>query len=95
MPLTKVIDLALNNTLSRTTLTSGTTMLALVSIFIFGGETLRGFSFAMIWGVFVGTYSSIFVASALLLYTNVRRTAPTTEDGGKPPKSDPETGAVV
>ena len=68
-----VINLSLNRTLSRTTLTSGTTLLALVSIYILGGEVLRGFSFALIWGVIVGTYSSIFVASALLLHTGLKR----------------------
>lgn len=73
LSLSDVIDLAVNRTLSRTLLTSGTTLLALASIFILGGEVLRGFSFAMIWGVFVGTYSSIFIASALLLHTGLRR----------------------
>ena len=73
LPVAEVIDLAVNNTLSRTTLTSGTTLLALVSIFLFGGDVLRSFSFALIWGIFVGTFSSIFVASALLLHTGVRR----------------------
>lgn len=73
MKLSDVINLALNRTLTRTTLTSGTTLLALVSIYVLGGEVLRGFSFALIWGVVVGTYSSIFVASALLLHTNLRR----------------------
>ncbi len=68
-----VINLSLNRTLSRTLLTSGTTLLALISIYLLGGEVLRGFSFALIWGVIVGTYSSIFVASALLLHTGVKR----------------------
>lgn len=73
MKLVDVINLALNRTLTRTTLTSGTTLLALVSIYVLGGEVLRGFSFALIWGIVVGTYSSIFVASALLLHMNLRR----------------------
>jgi preprotein translocase subunit SecF len=73
MPLLELMDLALNKTLSRTLLTSGTTLMALFCIFFFGGEVLRGFSFAMIWGIGIGTYSSIFVASALLIYTGVRR----------------------
>ena len=60
-----------NETLSRTLITSVTTLLALTSIFIFGGEILKGFSFAMIAGVIVGTYSSIFVATPILNYTNV------------------------
>ena len=95
MPVPQVIDLALNNTLSRTLLTSGTTLLALLSIFIFGGETLRGFSFAMIWGVVIGTYSSIFIASALLLHTGVRRGAHIEKGEATPDEKDPETGAVV
>lgn len=73
MPIKDVINLSLNRTLTRTTLTSGTTLLALISIYVLGGEVLRGFSFALIWGVIVGTYSSIFVASALLLHTGLKR----------------------
>ncbi len=72
MPVKDVIDLSVNRTLSRTLLTSGTTLLALLAIFVLGGDVLRGFSFAMIWGIFVGTYSSIFIASAILLQTGVR-----------------------
>ena len=70
----KIFDLtniSINETLSRTIITSATTLLALFSIFIFGGEILKGFSFAMILGVIVGTYSSIFVATPILNYTNV------------------------
>ena len=59
-------NLSINETLSRTLITSVTTLLALFSIFILGGEILRGFSFAMILGVFIGTYSSIFVATPAL-----------------------------
>ena len=62
-----------NETLSRTLITSTTTLLALFSIYIFGGAILKGFSFAMIIGVIVGTYSSIFVASPVLNYTNVNQ----------------------
>ena len=58
-------------TLSRTVITSTTTLLALISIFILGGEILKGFSLAMIIGVIIGTYSSIFVASPILKYLNV------------------------
>ena len=60
-----------NETLSRTLITSATTLLALFSIYFFGGEILKGFSFAMIIGVIVGTYSSIFVAAPILKYTKV------------------------
>ena len=61
-----IANLSINETLARTIITSVTTLLALVSIFILGGEILRGFSFAMILGVLIGTYSSIFVASPIL-----------------------------
>lgn len=73
LDLSKVIDLAVNATMSRTLLTSGTTLLALLSIFLFGGEVLRGMSFGLIFGVIVGTYSSIFVASAVLLFLGIDR----------------------
>jgi preprotein translocase subunit SecF len=61
-----ISNLSINETLARTIITSATTLLALLSIFILGGEILRGFSFAMILGVIIGTYSSIFVASPIL-----------------------------
>jgi preprotein translocase subunit SecF/SecD/SecF fusion protein len=67
MPDRDVINLALNGTLSRTLLTSGTTLLALLAIFFLGGPVLRGMSFALIWGVIIGTYSSIFIASSIVL----------------------------
>ena len=66
-----IANLSINETLSRTIITSITTLLALISIFILGGEILRGFSFAMIMGVLIGTFSSIFVASPILKYFNV------------------------
>ena len=66
-----IANLSINETLSRTIITSVTTLLALFSIFILGGEILRGFSFAMILGVFIGTYSSIFVASPILKFFKV------------------------
>ena len=66
-----VSNLSVNETLSRTLITSVTTLLALFSIFILGGEILKGFSFAMILGVIIGTYSSIFVASPVLRYLKV------------------------
>ncbi len=67
----EISNLSVNETLSRTLITSITTLLALFSIFILGGEILRGFSFAMILGVIIGTYSSIFVASPILKYLKV------------------------
>jgi preprotein translocase SecF subunit len=66
-----IANLSINETLARTIITSVTTLLALFSIFILGGEILRGFSFAMILGVLIGTYSSIFVASPILNYFKV------------------------
>nr|WP_321444530.1 protein translocase subunit SecF [uncultured Cohaesibacter sp.] len=72
-PLTDVLDLSINQTLSRTLLTSVTTLLALGSLYFLGGEVIRSFTFAMIWGVFVGTYSSIFIAAPLLIFLNLRQ----------------------
>ncbi|PHR91100.1 MAG: protein translocase subunit SecF [Robiginitomaculum sp.] len=73
-PLEDVLNLSINDTLSRTIMTSVTTMLALVALFVWGGDGLHGFAFAMIWGVFVGTYSSIFVAAPVLMVLGVNRT---------------------
>jgi preprotein translocase subunit SecF len=80
--LTEVLNLSINETLSRTVMTSVTTLLALVSLFILGGDVIRGFVFAMIWGVLVGTYSSVFVASSTLLHLGVKR------DWSKPSNTD-------
>ena len=73
MPLHELVDLSINQTLARTIMTSFTTLLALLALFFFGGEVLRGFSFALIWGIVVGTYSSVFIASPILLRTGVKR----------------------
>jgi len=73
MPMIELLDLSINHTLSRTVLTSFTTLLALFSLYIFGGEVIRGFTFAMIWGIGVGTYSSIFIASPILYHLGVKR----------------------
>lgn len=67
----EIANISINETFSRTIITSGTTLLAVVSIFVFGGEILRGFSFAMILGIIFGTYSSIFIASPALNYFKV------------------------
>jgi len=66
-PLFDVLNMSINRTMSRTILTAGTTLLAVLVIFIFGGEVLRAFAFTMAFGIIIGTYSSIFVASALVL----------------------------
>ena len=67
----EISNISLNETLSRTLITSFTTLLALFSIFFLGGEILRGFSFAMILGVIIGSYSSIFIASPILKFLKV------------------------
>ena len=67
----ELTNISINETLSRTLITSITTLLALVSIFIFGGEILKGFSLAMIFGVIFGTYSSIYIANTILVRLNV------------------------
>ena len=69
--ISETADLSINETLSRTIITSVTTLLALISIYVLGGEILRGFSFAMILGVIIGTYSSIFVAAPVLKFFKV------------------------
>ena len=79
----KIFDLtniSINETLSRTIITSVTTLLALLSIFIFGGAILKGFSFAMILGVIVGTYSSIYIANPILVRLNVSQKTILKED---------------
>ncbi|MCR9256074.1 MAG: protein translocase subunit SecF [Alphaproteobacteria bacterium] len=77
-------NLSINETLSRTLLTSGTTLLALLSLFIFGGPVIREFSGALIFGILIGTYSSIFVATPILLQLNLQRGSDEEEDSGKP-----------
>jgi len=76
----EISDTSTNQTLSRTLITSVTTLLALLSIYIFGGAILKGFSFAMIIGVIIGTYSSIFVATPILNYTKVTQKSVLRED---------------
>ncbi len=73
MPLREVIDLSINETLSRTIITGVTAILALSGLAIFGGEALHGFSLALIFGILIGTYSSIYVASPIILLWGVKR----------------------
>ncbi|NVO27725.1 protein translocase subunit SecF [Donghicola sp. C2-DW-16] len=73
MPLKELLNLSINETLSRTFMTSFTTLVALIALLVLGGDVIRGFVFAMTWGIFVGTYSSVFVASTLLLLMGVKR----------------------
>jgi SecD/SecF fusion protein len=72
MPIPELIDLSVNQTLSRTLLTGVTTLLALIALYFLGGEVLAGFSFAMIFGILVGTYSSVFIASPILILFKLR-----------------------
>ena len=83
-PLKEVLNISVNETLSRTVMTSVTTLLALLALFVLGGDVIRGFVFAMIWGVIVGTYSSVFVASAVLLWLGVKRDWSKAADDDKP-----------
>ncbi|MFK7839673.1 MAG: protein translocase subunit SecF [Bdellovibrionales bacterium] len=73
MPLDELFNLAVNKTLARTIMTSVTTLLALIALYVFGGEVIRGFIYALIFGVVIGTYSSVFVAAPLLMFMNLKR----------------------
>lgn len=73
MPLDELLNLSINETLSRTILTGCTAIVVLIVLYVFGGEVIRNFNFAMLFGVLVGTYSSIFIAAPLLGYLGVRR----------------------
>ena len=77
-----IMNLSVNETLSRTIMTSGTTLIALLALLILGGDVIRGFVFAIFWGVIVGTYSSVFVAKNIVLYLGVKR------DWSKPDKTE-------
>jgi preprotein translocase SecF subunit len=82
MPITELINLSNNETLARSVITHLTTLLAVLALLFFGGEVIRGFSIAMVWGIFVGTYSSVFVAVPVLVYLNLRPDQSPT--GGEP-----------
>lgn len=73
MPLTELLDLSINETLSRTVLTGVTTIAVLLSLFFLGGEVIRNFTFAMLFGVIIGTYSSIFISAPLIDYLGIKR----------------------
>jgi len=87
MPLKEVMNLSVNETLSRTLMTSVTTLIALGAMLIFGGDVIRGFAFAIFFGVVLGTYSSVFVAKNLVLFIGLDR-------GDKPKKSNNEFANV-
>jgi len=79
MPLEQLLDLSINETLARTLATSLTTLLALLALYLFGGAVISGFTIIMIWGVVIGTYSTIYIATPVLYYLNLRgQDAPTT-----------------
>src|SRR4029453_670082 len=83
MPLIELLNLSINETLSRTVLTSVTTALAVLALYIFCTQVIHGFSFAMLFGIIIGTYSSIFVAAPFLLLFGVKRdrTGPAPKEG--------------
>ncbi|NIY74407.1 protein translocase subunit SecF [Thalassospira sp. HF15] len=81
MEIPDLLDLSINSTLARTTMTSFTTLLALIALFVFGGEAIRGFTMALIFGIVIGTYSSICVASPLLVVLRLKRKIPEAEEG--------------
>ncbi len=80
LPIDEVLDMAINRTLTRTMLTSLTTLLALIALFLFGGQVIRGFTIGLIWGVIIGTYSSIGIAVPLLARMQLRAEAVAVED---------------
>ena len=75
MPLADLIDRSINETLARTVMTSLTTLLALFALLVFGGPIIRNFTIAMIWGILIGTYSTVYVAAPMILHLNLRREA--------------------
>ena len=72
-PLEQVVNLSVNQTLARTIITAGTTFLSVLSLYIFGGEALRGFAFTMLVGIVSGTYSTVFIASAIAIILSQRK----------------------
>jgi preprotein translocase SecF subunit len=86
MPFQDLLDLSINETLQRTVVTAFTTLLALIALSTLGGPVIRDFSLAMIFGVVVGTYSSVYIAAPILLFLNVR-------SEGNAPESKSESSA--
>ena len=82
MPMVDLLNLSVNETLSRTMMTSLTTLIALIALYMLGGEVIRGFTFGMIWGIVIGTYSSIFIAAMIVMMLGVKRDWSKPEDGG-------------
>jgi len=92
MSMTDIVNLSVNETLSRTTVTAGLTLISVIALFLFGGEVLRGFAIALIWGITIGTYSSICIAAAGLL--GLRHSKIRGDDKAQEPgKGAPQHGA--
>lgn len=87
MPLPAMLDLAINQTLTRTTNTALTTLIALLALYVFGGEVIRSFTFAMLFGVIVGTYSSIFIAAPVLIFLDPQLAGDKSEEDGEEEKA--------
>ena len=94
--LPEIIDISINSTLPRTILTASTTFIALMALVVFGGDVIRSFTISMAWGVFVGTYSSIFIASPILIYFGLTtRLDQAGEDDDEKKLTKPADGASV
>lgn len=94
MPLEEIIDLSINQTLGRTVVTSVTVLIAAVSLLVFGGEAMRGFNEIMVFGVLIGTYSSIVISAPLLIYLRLRANVDRPAPAGKtPPTTAPKAKA--
>jgi preprotein translocase subunit SecF len=85
-PLEQVVNLSVNQTLARTVITAGTTFLSVLSLYIFGGEALRGFAFTMLVGIVSGTYSTVFIASAIAILLSQGKRKGTAAVGGEAPE---------
>ncbi len=95
MSLRDLLDLSVNETMSRTIMTVGTVLMALIALYFFGGEVIRGFTFAMLFGVLVGTYSSVYIAAPFLIMIGVKRDWSGVDKAkGKPEKSVAKPAAV-
>jgi len=93
-PLADLFNMSINQMLSRTLMTSVTTLLALIALYIFGGEVIQGFIYALIFGIVIGTYSSIFIAAPTLLYMNVHRGSFDEESKGDGGENAPDPKAA-
>jgi SecD/SecF fusion protein len=89
MPIEELLDVSMNETLSRTILTGVTTLMALTALYLWGGEVIASFTVAMIFGILIGTYSSVFVAGPLLILFRLRPAAETKGDNAVPAVAQP------